>query len=82
VPSDIGYRQAREAMIRFFQARGSNASEAESQAMGWIGQTLQHQVALLAYIDVFWILAVIAALMIPLALMIGRIDLRAPARAH
>jgi DHA2 family multidrug resistance protein len=69
-------------MTRYFQMQGSNASEAASQAVAWVGQTLQKQVDFLAYIDVFWTLAVIGALMIPLALIIKSIDLAAPAKGH
>jgi MFS transporter, DHA2 family, multidrug resistance protein len=43
-PSDIGYQHTIDAMTRFFQAQGSNASDAASQAVAWVGQTLQHQV--------------------------------------
>jgi MFS transporter, DHA2 family, multidrug resistance protein len=39
-------------------------------------------VQLLAYIDLFWTLAVIGALMIPLALSMRSIDLNAPAKGH
>jgi DHA2 family multidrug resistance protein len=81
-PSDIGYQQTIDAMTRYFQAQGSNASDAASQAIAWVGRTLQTQIDLLAYIDVFWMLAVIGALMIPLALIIKPIDLRAPPKAH
>ena len=81
-PSDIGYQQTIEKMTRFFRAHGSNASEAASQAVAWVGQTLQHQVDLLAYIDVFWTLAIIGAIMVPIALTLKTIDLNAPARGH
>lgn len=81
-PSDIGYQQTIDAMTRYFQAQGSNASDAASQAIAWVGRTLQTQVDLLAYIDVFWMLAVIGVLMIPLALIIKPIDLRAPPKGH
>jgi len=82
VPSDIGYQQTIDAMTRFFQAQGSNASEAASQAIAWVGQTLQHQIELLAYIDAFWSLAIVGAVMIPVALILRPIDLRAPVQAH
>jgi DHA2 family multidrug resistance protein len=68
-------------MTRYFQTQGSNASDAASQAIAWVGQTLQQQVDLLAYIDVFWLLAIIGVIMIPLALIIKPIDLSA-AKAH
>jgi len=81
-PSDIGYQQTIDAMTRYFQAQGSNASDAASQAIAWVGRTLQTQIDLLAYIDVFWMLAVIGVLMVPLALIIKPIDLRAPPKGH
>jgi DHA2 family multidrug resistance protein len=81
-PSDLGYQQTIETMTRFFQAQGSNASDAAAQAVAWVGRTLQQQVDLLAYIDVFWTLAVIAVLMIPTAAVLRPIELGAPARGH
>ena len=81
-PSDIGYQQTIDAMTRHFQAQGSNASDPASQAIAWVGQTLQKQIDFLAYIDVFWTLAVVGALMIPLALIIKPVDLDTPAKGH
>jgi DHA2 family multidrug resistance protein len=81
-PSDPGYQQTIDTMTRFFQAQGSNASDAAGQAVAWVGQTLQHQVDLLAYIDVFWTLAIIGMIMVPVALSLRSINLKAPARGH
>jgi DHA2 family multidrug resistance protein len=81
-PSDLGYQQAIDAMTRYFEAQGSNATDAAGQATAWVGHVLQHQVDLIAYIDVFRSLAVIGAIMIPIALTLKSIDLRAPARGH
>ncbi|MDN3276946.1 DHA2 family efflux MFS transporter permease subunit [Frankia sp. RB7] len=81
-PSDLGYQQTIDTMTRFFQAQGSNASDAALQAVAWVGRTLQQQVDFLAYIDVFWTLAIIAVLMIPTAAVMRPINLRAPARGH
>lgn len=81
-PSDLGYQQTIDQMTRYFQAQGSNASDAASQAVAWVGKTLQQQVDFLAYIDVFWSLAIIAALLIPIAATLRSIDLGAPARGH
>jgi DHA2 family multidrug resistance protein len=81
-PSDVGYQQTIDMMTRFFQAQGSNASDASSQAIAWVGQTLQRQIDLLAYIDVFWLLMIVGAILIPIALILRPIDLKAPARGH
>jgi DHA2 family multidrug resistance protein len=79
-PSDVGYQQTIDTMTQFFRAQGSNATDAASQAVAWVGQTLQHQVDLLAYIDVFRTLAIIGAIMVPVALTLRTVDLSAPAR--
>lgn len=81
-PSDLGYQQTIDQMTRFFQAQGASANDASSQAIAWVGRTLQQQVDFLAYIDVFWSLAIIAALLIPIAATLRSIDLGAPARGH
>lgn len=81
-PSDLGYQQTLDQMTRFFQAQGASASDAASQAIAWVGRTLQQQVDFLAYIDVFWSLAIIAALLIPIAATLRSIDLGAPSRGH
>jgi MFS transporter, DHA2 family, multidrug resistance protein len=81
-PSDLGYQQTVSAVTRYFLDHGSNQPDAASRAIAWVGQTLQQQVNLLAYIDVFRTLAIIGALMVPLALIMRRIDLGAAPRAH
>jgi MFS transporter, DHA2 family, multidrug resistance protein len=50
--------------------------------VAWVGKTSQRQVDLLAYIDVFWTLAIVALQMIPTAAVLRRIDLSAPPRGH
>jgi len=67
-------------MTRFFQALGSNATDAATQVFAHIAQALQRQVDLLAYIDVFWCLSSLGTVMAPLALTLRSIDMNAPAR--
>jgi len=81
-PSDIGYQQTIDAMTQFFVGQGSNQSDAASQAIAWVGQTLRRQIDLLSYIDVFWSLAIIGALMVPLALIMRPVDLGAAPKGH
>jgi DHA2 family multidrug resistance protein len=71
-PSDIGYQQTIDAVTRYFTAQGSSPVDAASQAIAWVGQTLQRQIDLLAYIDVFWTLSIIGALMVLVALIMLR----------
>jgi DHA2 family multidrug resistance protein len=81
-PSSVGYQQTIDAVTRFFEAHGSNAATAASQAIAWVGQSLQHQVGLLAYIDVFRALAIIGFIMIPTAMTLRSVDLGAPVKGH
>lgn len=81
-PSDIGYQQTIDAVTRYLQGQGSSATDAASQAVAWVGQTLQRQVDLLAYIDVFWTLAIVGAVMVPIAMIIKPIDVSAPPKGH
>ena len=79
---DVGYQQTIDAVTRFFVGQGSSQPDAASQAIAWVGEALQRQVNLLSYIDVFWSLAIIGALMVPLALIMKPIDLGAGPRGH
>src|SRR6201995_3572647 len=81
-PSDIGYQQTIDTMTRFFRAQGSNASDARSQAIAWIGQTVQQQVDLLAYIDVFRALAIVGALVFAVALTLRKLEIGVPMRHY
>jgi DHA2 family multidrug resistance protein len=81
-PSDIGYQQTIDALTRQLVGQGSSQPDAAAQAIASIGKTLQAQVDLLSYIDVFWSLAIIGALMVPLALIIKPINLGAAPSGH
>lgn len=60
---------------------GSSATIAQRQATEWIGRQLQAQASLLAYIDVFHTLMLLAALIIPLALILRRVRLESRSAA-
>jgi len=81
-PSDVGYQRTLDQVTRYFVDHGSSQADAASQAVGWIGKTIQRQVDLLAYIDVFWSLSIVGMIMIPIALTIKSIDLKAPPKGH
>jgi DHA2 family multidrug resistance protein len=51
----------------YFRTHAFTGNEAGT-SVAYIGQMVQTQVAILAYIDVFWALAVVAAVMVPLSL--------------
>jgi MFS transporter, DHA2 family, multidrug resistance protein len=66
-------------VTHYFVVQGSSALQATQQAVAWIGQQVQTQASLLAYIDVFWTLTLVSALAVPLALLLRDIKLGAPA---
>ena len=63
----------------YFLARGSSLLQAQQQAFAWIGQQVQTQAALLAYMDVFWVLMLISLAAIPLAVILRKVKLGGPA---
>src|SRR5699024_10535217 len=76
-PTDPAYHQAMQSMQGFFTERGASMADAQSQAMGFIGQQVGLQASYLAYIDVFFVLAIISALAVPLALILRNVNLKA-----
>jgi MFS transporter, DHA2 family, multidrug resistance protein len=76
VPSDPSYIETLRNLQQFFTERGANAVDAQNQAMGYIGSQVQEQASYLAYIDVFHVLAIMAACAIPLALILRKVDLK------
>jgi MFS transporter, DHA2 family, multidrug resistance protein len=78
-PSAFQYRDALERATDYFAARGAPLGHAQQQAFAWIGQVLQTQSGLLAYIDVFWALTLISAAAIPLAFFLRKMNLAGPA---
>lgn len=66
-------------MTEYFAAHGSSIAQAHQQAFAWIGQQVQIQASLLAYIDVFWTLMLISAAAVPLGLVLRKIKLGAGA---
>jgi DHA2 family multidrug resistance protein len=79
IPSNLSYQGTMQQMTHYFIAQGSSALQATQQAFAWIGQQVHVQASLLAYVDVFWTLTLVAALAVPLALMLRDIKLGAPA---
>jgi hypothetical protein len=49
--------------------------QGQQQAVAWIGQQVQAQASLLAFIDVFWTLMLVSAAAVPLALLLRKVKL-------
>ena len=74
IPSSVPYQQTLAQATHAFAEGGSGAS-APHQALAWIGQQVQAQASLLAYIDVFHVLMLMALGAIPLALILRNVKL-------
>ena len=75
IPSGISYQQTMQQLMHYFAAQGSSIAQAQQQAIAWIGQQVQAQASLLAYIDVFWTLMLVSASAVPLALLLRKVKL-------
>ena len=62
-----GREEAVQQLTGYFMSMGSTAAEAHQQAIGWIGRKIAAQSSFLAYIDLFWVLMMMALATIPLA---------------
>ena len=77
MPSNPAYFSTMQNLQQLFAQHGASAPDAQNQALGLIGQQVQVQASYLAYIDVFYVLAIISASAIPLALILRNVNLKA-----
>ncbi len=75
IPSSIPYQDTLHRVTQYFVEQGSSLAAAQQQALAWIGQQVARQAAYLGYIDVFWVLAVISAGMVLVALFLRKVKL-------
>ena len=78
-PSTTQYQETLKQVTDYFAAQGASLAHAQQQAFGWIAHQVQTQSAFLAYIDVFWVLTLISAAAVPLALTLRTVKLGRPA---
>jgi MFS transporter, DHA2 family, multidrug resistance protein len=79
IPSSISYQDTLQQATHYFVVQGSSVLQATQQAVAWIGQQVETQASLLAYVDVFWTLTLVSAVAVPLALLLRNIKLGGPA---
>jgi MFS transporter, DHA2 family, multidrug resistance protein len=60
----------------YFAGQPSTGGSASQTGIAWIGQTVLQQASFLSYIDVFVVLGVIAAFIVPLALTLRSVQVR------
>ncbi|MBE7204409.1 MAG: DHA2 family efflux MFS transporter permease subunit [Parafilimonas terrae] len=77
------YNQTLEQAQSYFRNQTGGTGDAQQRAFAWIGEQVQTQAAILAYIDVFFVLGMIALALVPLALLLRSVKPgSAPAGAH
>ena len=74
-PSSVQYQETLQQVTDYFAAHGSSLLQAQQQAIAWIGQQVQMQASFLAYMDVFWVLMLMALAAVPLALVLRKVKL-------
>ena len=79
IPSGVQYQNTLHGVTNYFVDQGSSLVEAQRQAIAWIGQQVQTLAALLAYMDTFWVLVLIALAAVPLMLTMRKVSLGAAA---
>ena len=83
VPSSPAYQSALQHATALLGAQGVPHMAAQSRAVGLIARTVTQQATMLAYVDVFWGYAVLAAVLVPIAFLLLRpAKGAAPAAAH
>ena len=83
VPSSPACQTAIQHATALLTGQGVRPGEAARGAFGLIAQTVNHQATMLAYIDVLYGYALLAAVLVPVAFLLLRPgEDRAPAGAH
>jgi DHA2 family multidrug resistance protein len=75
IASSPQFQDTLQRATQYFAAHGSAPDAAQQRAVAWIAEQTQTQATYLAYIDVFWVLMIVALAMIPLALMLRKVKL-------
>jgi DHA2 family multidrug resistance protein len=71
-PLDPAYRESLAGAAQVLTAHGSSPADAAAGAHGLIYGSMMRQAHMLAFVDAFWIMAVLFLLVIPLMLMIRK----------
>jgi DHA2 family multidrug resistance protein len=63
-------RQALQGMEFWFRSHGASGYDAGQKALGALYGMVQRQAAMLAFVEAFWLMAVVFVLMLPLLLLL------------
>jgi MFS transporter, DHA2 family, multidrug resistance protein len=73
-PDNPIFQDQVDALAQRLADAGLGAYEGRRQAFAWIYRMVQSQAQALAYVDVFWILAAMAAIMLALSVLLKKND--------
>ena len=77
------YNQTLAQAQGYFSTRSATGGTPSQTAVAWVGQVVQNQASLMAYIDVFFVLALVSAAAVPLALSLRSVKAaKSPGAAH
>jgi DHA2 family multidrug resistance protein len=77
-PASSQYQDTLKQATDYFVSHGSALLQAQQQAIQWIGQQVQAQASFMAYMDVFWVLMLVALVAVPLAMTLRKMKLGGP----
>lgn len=77
-PSDLGVRAMLDRTTQFLVTQGASPPDALHQAYGVLAATLSRQAAILAFLDCFLLLGLVAIIGVPLAFCIRRFQAGSP----
>jgi DHA2 family multidrug resistance protein len=72
-PLDLPYQATLQGLTQTMMQRGADAVGAATQAQAVLYGILQRQATMLAFVDVFWLLAVVFLAVSPLAFLMKKI---------
>jgi MFS transporter, DHA2 family, multidrug resistance protein len=75
IPSSAAYQSTLQQATNYFLASSGSLAQAHDQAIQWIGAQVGAQASFLAYMDAFWVLALLSLSAIPLALSLRKVRL-------
>ncbi len=73
-PLDPNYQSSLQGLTQALTSRGADAAQAASQAQGVLYGMVQQQAMMKAFVDVFWMLALVFLAMIPLVFLMKRVQ--------
>jgi DHA2 family multidrug resistance protein len=72
-PLDFGYQAALQRVTAFLAQQGSGAAQAAAQAQALLYGSLNRQAMALAFVDDFWLMAVVILVLVPLPFLLKKV---------